>query len=279
MAKEELSINELEKLSYYDLFAHLNVPFFNIGGRASIDELAEMCHIGKHSRVLEVGCGTGGNACYLAKKYGCTIVGIDVAEHMVQQARERAIAEGLTDKASFEAGDAHHLKFPDGCFDAVITVFVSQFFEIQKIFKEFTRVLKQGGFLGVNEMYKMADIPEGLAQKISKGESALVEITQLPFKLYTPGDWKGALDLNELKNGRIEPKKILPEKGAYKRIIKDLGGWKLFFKLLGKVIKLAWKSKIIRHKFGTLAKAKKILVRQKSTKKYVGYILVSGQKI
>lgn len=278
MKKEEFPIEELEKLSYYDLFAHLNVPFFNIGGRSSIDQLVEMCHIGPSSRVLEVGCGTGGNACYIAKKYGCNIVGIDVAEHMVQMARERAIAEGLANKASFDSGDANHLKFADGTFDAVITVFVSQFLDIQQAFKEFARVLKQGGYIGVNEMSKLDDIPEKPAQKIAEGEAAFVEITQLPFRLYTPKEWKIALAVNELKNGRIEPQKILPEKGAFKRIIKDLGGWKLFFQLLGKVIKLAWKSKLIRHKFGILSKGKKILVRSKFTNKYVGYILVAGQK-
>ncbi|MDD1779557.1 MAG: class I SAM-dependent methyltransferase, partial [Candidatus Helarchaeota archaeon] len=257
--KRELSIEELEKLNYYDLFAHLNMPFFNCGGRVSIDQLAEMCHINQNFRVLEVGCGTGSNACYLAQKFGCTIIGIDVSSHMIQQAREQVESMGLIDKVSFEVGEAYKLRFEDGSFDAVITVFVSHFLDIQEAFKEFTRVLKQGGFIGVNEMYKMDEIPEEPAKKILEGERKFGDLVQLPFKLYTPLEWKYALERNSCINIRIEHNKIIREKGALKRIVHDMGGYWKVFGLIGKAIKLAWKSKPIRQKFSTMSKVKKIL--------------------
>src|SRR5271157_3081838 len=277
--KRETPIEDLEQLSYYDLFAYLNMPFFNLGGRASIDQLAEMCHITRESYVLEVGCGTGGNACYLAEKVGCTVTGIDASEPMVEQARARADAEGLTGKVAFEVGNANHLRFEDATFDTVITVFVTQFLDIQLVFPQFARVLKQGGVLGVNEMYKMDNIPTAPAQKLLEGEALLCEITQLPFKLYTQSDWRNALERTDLGNIRSETIKILREKGVFKQMVKDMGGYRKVFGMIGKVIKLAWKSKSIRQKFGTLGQAKKILLRQKATKQYLGYTIAAGQKI
>ena len=42
--------------------------------------------------ILDVGCGTGGNSCYLADTYGCKVFGIDVAEH----ARARTSSQKLS---------------------------------------------------------------------------------------------------------------------------------------------------------------------------------------
>ena len=78
MPKEHLSIDEIEELGYYDFMGYMDVPFFNVGGAASIDRLAEISHINQDTKILVVGCGTGGNSCYLANRYRCTIVGIDI---------------------------------------------------------------------------------------------------------------------------------------------------------------------------------------------------------
>jgi len=45
MPEDDLSIKELEELSYYDFMGYMDVPFFNIGGVGSIDRLAELCEI------------------------------------------------------------------------------------------------------------------------------------------------------------------------------------------------------------------------------------------
>ena len=130
-----LTIQEIECLGYYDFMGYMGVPFFNIGGAASMDRLAELCHVTGNAEVLDVGCGTGGNACYLANKYGCKVVGVDMAEHMVEEARGRADELGLTERVSFKVGDAYGLEFPDDSFDAVVTVFVSQFLDPARAFR------------------------------------------------------------------------------------------------------------------------------------------------
>jgi hypothetical protein len=42
MSKEHLSIEEIEDLGYYDFMGYMEVPFFNVGGAASIDRLTEV---------------------------------------------------------------------------------------------------------------------------------------------------------------------------------------------------------------------------------------------
>jgi len=273
--KEKLTIEEIENLSYYDFMAYLNAPFFNVGGAGSIDELAEMCELSEGQKVLNVGCGTGFNSCYLVKEYGCSIVGVDIAEGMVEKAKERAEEEELTDLVKFKVGDAYDLRFEDNSFDVVITSFVCQFLDLKKAFKEFRRVLKPGGYIAINETYKADEIPEESLELVDRCEEIFQEIIELPFKYNTATQWKKAFEDANLKDIQLEE---VPWKSIkVRKLIKDIGGYKYLFKILGKVIKLAWKSKKLRHRFGLLGKAKRVF-RNKEAKKYVGYVLVVGKK-
>jgi hypothetical protein len=68
LSKKDLALSQIEELGYYDFMAYLQVPFFNIGGIPSLELLAERCRIDESSHILDVGCGTGGNACHIALK-------------------------------------------------------------------------------------------------------------------------------------------------------------------------------------------------------------------
>ncbi len=50
------------------------------------------------SSVLEVGCGSGGYALYLAQTVGCRLVGLDINEPGVQNANQLAAARGLGER-------------------------------------------------------------------------------------------------------------------------------------------------------------------------------------
>jgi ubiquinone/menaquinone biosynthesis C-methylase UbiE len=72
-------------------------------------------------RVLDVGCGVGGDVLDVAAMVGPAgvAVGVDVSEAMVREARRRAAAARR--RAEFYVGDATNLPFPSGWFDAVRT--------------------------------------------------------------------------------------------------------------------------------------------------------------
>ncbi|MCK4810935.1 MAG: class I SAM-dependent methyltransferase, partial [Methanosarcinales archaeon] len=158
MPENDLSIEEIENLSYYDFMSYLGVPFYQIGGLTSTEKLGGLCQIDEDKKVLVIGCGTGFNACYIVRKFGCRLVGVDIAEEAIKKAKERAESENLRGRVEFRVGDAYALPFEAGTFDAVITQFVSQFLDMEKALKEFVRVLKTGGCVGINEIFKDKDM-------------------------------------------------------------------------------------------------------------------------
>jgi ubiquinone/menaquinone biosynthesis C-methylase UbiE len=80
-------------------------------------EVASACGVGASSLVLDVGSGRGNHSCALAQRFGCPVVGLDVAQFHVEQGRARAVQEGVSDRVSFVQGDIEALPFEDERFD------------------------------------------------------------------------------------------------------------------------------------------------------------------
>ncbi|MDO8985984.1 cyclopropane-fatty-acyl-phospholipid synthase family protein [Cypionkella sp.] len=70
-------------------------------------------------RVLDIGCGWGGLALTLARDYGAQVTGITLSQEQLAIARDRAKAEGLTDRVSFELIDYRAMT---GQFDRIVSV-------------------------------------------------------------------------------------------------------------------------------------------------------------
>ncbi|MFC1802526.1 class I SAM-dependent methyltransferase [Thermoproteota archaeon] len=278
MSSKPLTLSQIEELGYYDFMAYLQVPFFNIGGTPSIDLLAEKCSINENSHILDIGCGTGGNSAYLATNYGCRVTGIDIAEHMIGKAKERAKDLDLEDKLIFQVGDAYSLNFPDNTFDIVLTVFVSQFLDLEKAFPEFNRVLKPGGFLGVNEMYRDDNVPAEAVEKVDIGEKVFRELTELPFRLRTPTEWEQGFKLSEYDEVSVETFTNYIDTKRGLEMVGEFGGLLNLISLLWNVVALGLKSKKIREKYGRISRGKRVLLRDKIASKYIGYVLGVGRK-
>ena len=137
--------------TFFDFAAEVGLTK-HIGGVEATDELMELCHVDQGSYVLDVGCGAGVTPCYIAKKYECRVVGVDINPGMVKRSQERAEREGVADRVDFKVADAQDLPFEDALFDAVITESVTSFPEDkQKVVNEYARVTKPGGYVGLNE--------------------------------------------------------------------------------------------------------------------------------
>jgi SAM-dependent methyltransferase len=93
--------------------------------------------------VLEVGCGRGGGAAYVARALGPRrVVAVDLSPRAIALCRRRFRLPNL----SFQVGDAEQLPFPDGAFDAVVNVESSHCYGRFDLFlREVRRVLRPGG--------------------------------------------------------------------------------------------------------------------------------------
>jgi 2-polyprenyl-3-methyl-5-hydroxy-6-metoxy-1,4-benzoquinol methylase len=79
---------------------HVGLTVIHPGGLAASSRLAETCGIGVGDRVLDLGCGKGTTAIYLARKYGCDVTGIDLSDELVAKAiRWRDEHESVTELA------------------------------------------------------------------------------------------------------------------------------------------------------------------------------------
>jgi ubiquinone/menaquinone biosynthesis C-methylase UbiE len=94
---------------------------------------------GEPARILDVGTGTGEGAFRLAQRFpAAQIVGVDLAERMLEQARRNTPAE-LRDRVMFQRGDASALPFSDASFELAAHANMIPFFD------EVARVLEPGG--------------------------------------------------------------------------------------------------------------------------------------
>lgn len=69
-------------------------------------------------RVVEVGCGSGNTACWVAERVGPngSVLGIDNSAGQIEQARQQAQARGLRN-VEFQVADAYSPRLPEATFD------------------------------------------------------------------------------------------------------------------------------------------------------------------
>ena len=140
-----------EDPTYFELHAYTGATK-HMGGLNTTKELIELCGIDEGMYVLEVGCGVGATACYMAKNLGCRILGVDIRPSMVERARERANRERVEDRVEFRVADATDLPFEDDFFDVVLVESVTTFIEDKAAaIGEYARVARPGGCVALNE--------------------------------------------------------------------------------------------------------------------------------
>ncbi len=150
----------------------------------SAAEFLERLDLGPGTRLLDVGCGAGQLA-LLAARTGAEVTGCDIATNWLDQARDRAAAEGLA--IAFEEGDAESLPYADQQFDVVVSLIGAMFApRPELVAAELTRVCRPGGRIAmanwtpggfIGQMFKTISkhiAPSGMPAPVLWGEEATV---------------------------------------------------------------------------------------------------------
>lgn len=159
----------IEKCDIFDFMAqHVGMTVIHPGGFKATQRLSHACHIGKNSKVVDIACGKGTSAIYLAQRYGCSVVGIDISDELVTQAKALAKRKRLESKVSFHVGDALDMPFPDDEFDvAIAQAMLVLVGNQQKAVQEGLRVTKPGGYLGWLELSWREEPTEEFIEQVS----------------------------------------------------------------------------------------------------------------
>jgi len=141
----------------YDLLNHLLSGGIDVYWR---NRAIEHLRRAAPRRILDVATGTADFALAALRLRPDQIVGVDIAEQMLAIGRRKVARRGAASVIALESGDAEHLPFPDGSFDATIVAFGARNFEnLAQGLAEMCRVLRPGGTIVVLEFSHPARFP------------------------------------------------------------------------------------------------------------------------
>jgi SAM-dependent methyltransferase len=149
VAALEQTFKSLDALTVQDLAP---VDHFHARGFPATVELGDRLPIQAHHHILDIGCGLGGPARYLAQRFHCKVSGIDITKPFVEAANKLTHLLGMDDQVTIKYGNGQSLPYGDGVFDGAYTQHVTMnVADRAQFFAEAYRVLKPGAFFALTE--------------------------------------------------------------------------------------------------------------------------------
>jgi SAM-dependent methyltransferase len=170
------------------------------------ENLVQDADLSAGSRVLDVAAGTG-NVALAAARCQCRVVASDFAPGLLDRARERAAAEHLA--VDVDLADAENLPYPDGSFDAVLSVFGAMFAPDQeKVAAELTRVCRPGATIGMANW-----TPDGFVGQMFRTVGRRVPP---PPGIRGPVEWGSEPRVRELFGDRVTSLRAVPRSFVFR---------------------------------------------------------------
>lgn len=197
-------------MDYQNMLARQGIGSAHPGGFAATIEFLSHFPFPRRGRILEIGCGTGRTACYLASK-GYQVTAVDIRPEMLKKAQIRGEKERV--HVEWVLGDACNLPFSAEQFEIIMAESVTVFTDAKLAMQEYYRVLRTGGQLYDREMMATTRHPKKVSQAIHK----LYGVKQVPdlegwltllrnSKFQEVGVWKPTI---------VPETPVMPEEWAY----------------------------------------------------------------
>lgn len=158
----------------------------------TLDEQARIAQLirdqGGVANVIDIACGSGGPSLALAKDTGCRLVGVDIEEAGIDEARRNAAVRGLHERVHFEVADCNKpLPFRAESFDVAVCIDAIVHLDSRvRTLADWARLLVRGGQL----IFTDAGILTG---PISRAEIDIRAATG-PFTIVPPGVTEAAIE-------------------------------------------------------------------------------------
>lgn len=159
------------------------VDEFHIGGRLATEMVCQQMELKGGLKILDVGCGLGGAARFMAAHYGAEVEGVDLTPEFVEVGNALTQEAGLGAEVRLMRASALNLPQEDASFDRASMFHVGMNIEDKvALFAEISRVLKPGGLLAVYDVMKVGaealDYPVAWAKDESTSFVATVAVYQ-----------------------------------------------------------------------------------------------------
>jgi ubiquinone/menaquinone biosynthesis C-methylase UbiE/uncharacterized metal-binding protein len=250
---------DCDMFDFMSQYVGLNV--LHPGGVPATHELINLLTPGKNMKVLDIGCGKGHTSVYIAKKYGCQVVGIDILPESIAEAKKYAQKNNVSHLVNFQVADAHNLPFANDEFDMTLSQAVLILTDDKhKVICEASRVLKPGGKSGWLELSWKGIPTSDFQEKATKEICAKCISNVVTFEMYE----------DDIKNEgfeKVQTKRFDMQFRGMLGMLKDEG--------LVNGLKVAWK-------YLSSSKIRKRMIKLdkffKTYPEYIGYGIYIGNK-
>ncbi|MDE2464877.1 MAG: methyltransferase domain-containing protein [Alphaproteobacteria bacterium] len=134
------------------------VDEFHIGGRVATEMVCARIDLGPGLKVLDIGCGLGGAARFMASRFDVEVEGIDLTPEYVEVGNGLSREVGLDSKVHLTQGSALNLQYEDAYFDRATQFHVGMNIEDKaRLFAQIARVLKPGALFAVYDVMRVGD--------------------------------------------------------------------------------------------------------------------------
>lgn len=187
LASIEAGLAKLGLADPLPLEALAPVDEFHVGGRAATESFVASMGLGKGDRALDLGCGLGGPARYVAATTGAKVLGIDLTAEYVETGRALNERTGLADAVSLRQGSI--LDLPDEAQGVDVAYMIHVGMNIadkRALAAGVARVLKPGGLFAIYDIMQVGeeDIDFPLPWASTADQSALA----------SPAEYRAALE-------------------------------------------------------------------------------------
>merc|ERR1711878_241167 len=162
MLQEWLDQNQYTRKGILRYEAIFGRTYVSVGGETTTKDFVERLDLKPGMRVLDIGCGTGGSAFYMARNYGVDVYGFDLSANMIGIAQDyrMEMEAAVKHRTQFYIEDAMTMEYPENFYDVVYgRDTILHITDKKELFRKFLKTLKPGGKLMISD-YCRGDVAQ-----------------------------------------------------------------------------------------------------------------------
>lgn len=167
--KKNISVREIQKLSYPDFIGFINQWNTPPGAYTTISKLATFSAMNSRSRILEVACSTGFSSREFAALTSCNGIGFDRSAKSISMANLNKTKYLPKAQISYAVADGYKFKNPKLFSHIMVGGGLKFFPDPASMLERCIGMLRDGGYILATPYYQVRPIPKGLVQRTHKG--------------------------------------------------------------------------------------------------------------